>query len=308
MNDLDELAGRITRFATQKSRPLWIRGVLVFATDQVTAPMGTVTEPMLTLVVQGAKRSVLGEYVFEHVPRQIAAVTVDLPLVSQIVRASPSEPFLALGLRLEPATVAQLLADGGLATIRPHDGPGMAVSEASDDLLDAIVRLMRLLDTPRDFQVLAAGVRREIHWRLLNGPQAGLLRQVGVADSRLALVARAIEWIRSRYDRVIRIDDLASDVGTSVSSLNRHFRAVTAISPLQYQKQIRLQKARIELIAAPHNVAEIGYAVGYDNPSQFSREYRRMFGAPPLQDALRLQTMAIVHEQPTGLFPLRDET
>lgn len=144
--------------------------------------------------------------------------------------------------------------------------------------------------------MLAPAVRREIHWRLLNGPQAALVRQIGLADSQLALVARAIGWIKTRYDQVIRIDDLAGHVGMSVSSLNRHFRAVTTMSPLQYQKQLRLQKARIQLIAAPHNIAEIGYAVGYDSPSQFSREYRRMFGAPPGQDAARLQTAATIQE------------
>jgi transcriptional regulator GlxA family with amidase domain len=139
--------------------------------------------------------------------------------------------------------------------------------------------------------VLAPGVQREIHWRLMNGPQAALVRQIGVADGGLAFVARAIAWIQDRYDQVIRIGDLADHVGLSVSSLNRHFRAVTAMSPLQYQKQLRLQKARIQLIAAPRDVAEIGHAVGYDSPSQFSREYRRMFGAPPAQDAARLQTV-----------------
>lgn len=193
-------------------------------------------------------------------------------------------------------TIAQLLVDGGPTAIRPHDGPGLAVSDADDRLLDALVRLTRLLDSPRDRKVLSAGVRREIHWWLLNGPQAALLRQAGSADSRLALVALATAWIRERYDRVIRIADLAAAVGTSVSSLNRHFRAVTAMSPLQYQKQIRLQKARLALLAAPHDVAAVGYAVGYDNPSQFSREYRRMYGAPPGRDAVRLQTMAIVQE------------
>jgi AraC-like DNA-binding protein len=296
MGYLEELGRRVVRLAGPDSRPLWIENVLVFATDRVTEPMGTVTEPMLTLVVQGAKRSILGDYVFEHSPGHAAVVTVDLPLVSQIIRASPAEPFLALGIRLEPRTIAQLLVEGDRLPIRPHDGPGITVDAADDNLLDALVRLMRLLDEPRDLRVLAAGVRREIHWRLLTGPQGALLKQAGMADSRLALVAHAIAWIRSRYDQVLRIDDLASDIGASVSTLNRHFRAVTAMSPLQYQKQIRLQKARIALIAAPHDVAAIGYSVGYDNPSQFSREYRRMFGAPPGKDALRLQGVAIVQE------------
>ncbi|WP_344173239.1 AraC family transcriptional regulator [Kribbella lupini] len=296
MDQLGELGRRIESLAGGNMRPRWIDGVLVFAAGRVTEPTISVTEPMLTLVVQGVKQTMLGDHVFEHGPGQVAVVTVDLPLTGRIVRASATEPFLALGLRLEPTTIAQLLVDGGPTAIRPHDGPGLAVSDADDRLLDALVRLARLLDSPRDRQVLAPGVRREIHWWLLNGPQAAMIRQAGSADSRLALVARAIAWIKERSDRVIRIADLAEDVGTSVSSLNRHFRAVTAMSPLQYQKQIRLQKARLALLAAPHDVAAVGYAVGYDNPSQFSREYRRMYGAPPGRDAVRLQTMAIVQE------------
>lgn len=141
---------------------------------------------------------------------------------------------------------------------------------------------------------MAPGVRREIHWRLLTGPQGPLLGQIGLADSRLAIIARAISWIRARYDQSIRIEDLAHDIGMSVSSLNRQFRAVTAMSPLQFQKQLRLQQARIQLIGAPQDVAAIGHAVGYGSPSQFSREYRRMFGAPPGRDVTRLQEMATI--------------
>ena len=125
-----------------------------------------------------------------------------------------------------------------------------------------MVRLLRLAASPRDFQVLASGVWREIHWRLLNGSRA-LVRQIGLADSRLAIIARAISWIQARYDQTMRIEDLAHDIGMSVSSLNRQFRAVTAMSPLQYQKQLRLQQARIQLIGAPQDVAEVGHAVGY---------------------------------------------
>jgi AraC-like DNA-binding protein len=296
VSHLAELGRRITRLAGDDLRPAWFGDVLVFTAAHVTEPMSSVTEPMLVLVVQGAKRSALGDRVFEHHPGQAAVFTVDLPLISQIIDASPRKPFLTLGLRLRPATIAQLLVDGGPVAAGPHDGSGMAISDADDELLDSLVRLLRLFDDPRDLKVLGAGVRREIHWRLLNGPHAALMRQAGLADSRLALVARAIEWVRARYDRVIHIEELASDIGTSTSSLNRHFRAVTAMSPLQYQKQIRLQKARIELIAAPHDVAAIGHAVGYDSSSQFSREYRRMFGAPPGQDALRLQSAVIVRE------------
>jgi AraC-like DNA-binding protein len=295
MHHLDELRSRIARLAAGSPR-LWIEGMTVFSTGRATEPLGTITEPVLALVAQGAKRSVLGDRIFDYHAGQYLVVTVDLPLTSQITHATPTEPFLAFGLPLQPALIAQLLVEGGSTVARPHDGPGIATSDADDKLLDAVVRLLRLLDEPRDVPVLAPGVRREIHWRLLNGPQAALVRQIGLADSQLTLVARAIGWIKTHYDRVIRIDDLAGHVGVSVSSLNRHFRAVTAMSPLQYQKQLRLQKARIQLIAAPHDVAAIGYAVGYDSPSQFSREYRRMFGAPPGQDAARLQTVATVQE------------
>ncbi|MDT7789435.1 MAG: hypothetical protein QOF58_7854 [Pseudonocardiales bacterium] len=296
MTPLEEIRCGIIRHAGPHGRPLWNEGVLVFAGDRVTEPMGTVTEPVLTLVAQGQKRTMLGDHVFDHGPGKIAVVTVDLPLTGHITEASPSKPFLALGLKLEPATIAQLLVESGPAPIKPHDGPGMALSTADDKLLDALVRLLRLLDEPRDLRVLGPSVRREIHWRLLNSPQAALMRQAGTADSRLALVAAAIAWIKARFDQVIRIDDLAADIGTSVSTLNRHFRTVTAMSPLQYQKQIRLQRARAALVTAPHDVASVGHAVGYDNPSQFSREYRRMFGAPPGQDALRLQSASIVQE------------
>jgi AraC-like DNA-binding protein len=294
VDQLEELRGRIARHASGHARPRWVEEMSVFSTEHVTEPLGTVSRPVLALVAQGAKRSVLGDRIFDYHAGQFLVVSVDLPLTSQVTQASYAEPFLAFGLPLEPATIAQLLLEAGPTVIPPHDGPGIATSDADGKLLDSIVRLLRLLDDPHDFRVLAPAVRREIHWRLINGPQGALVRQIGRADSRVALVARAIQWIQAHYDEVIRTDDLASEVGMSVSSLNRHFRSVTAMSPLQYQKQLRLQKARIQLLTAPRDVAAIGHAVGYDSASQFSREYRRMFGAPPAQDAARLQTVTTV--------------
>lgn len=294
---MTELADRIARLAASAgAQQVRVDGVVVFACDHVTAPIGSVIEPKLAVVAQGAKRSVVGDRIFEHEAGQAVVVTVDLPITSHVTKASPAEPFLTLGIPLQPVTIAQLLVDGGPGTATAHDGLGIAVGEIDDDLLDALVRLLRLMASPRDFRVLAPGVRREIHWRLLNGPYAGLVRQIGMADSQLTIVARAIAWIRQHYDQLMRVDDLAADVGMSVSSLNRHFRAVTAMSPLQYQKRLRLQEARLRLIAAPRDVGEIGHAVGYDSLSQFSREYRRMFGAPPGEDAARLQTLATLKE------------
>jgi transcriptional regulator GlxA family with amidase domain len=164
------------------------------------------------------------------------------------------------------------------------------VSDASDDLIDAVTRFLRLAEHPADFAVLAPAAAREIHWRLMNGPHAATVRRIGLPGSRVSLVGQAVRWLAEHFDQPIRITDLAAHVGVSVPTLNRHFRAVTAMSPLQYQKQLRLQRARVELLAAPGDVAAAGYAVGYDSPSQFSREYRRQFGAPPGQDAARLLT------------------
>jgi AraC-like DNA-binding protein len=297
VNDpLPELCQRIARLAGRNSSPSWVGELTVFSAHRVTEPLGTVTQPMLALVAQGAKRSALADRLFEYHAGQYLVVAVELPLTSQITRATAAEPFLALGLPLDPTLIAQLLLEAGPAARQPHAGPAIAVSDANGELLDAVVRLLRLIDSPRDFQVLAPGVQREIHWRLLDGPQGALLGQIGLADSRLAIIARAISWIHARYDQAIRIDDLAHDIGMSVSSLNRQFRAVTAMSPLQYQKQLRLQQARIQLIGAPQDVAAIGHAVGYGSPSQFSREYRRMFGTPPGRDIARLQAMATIEK------------
>jgi AraC-like DNA-binding protein len=296
MEQADELRSRIARLAGGAPRPACVEGMSVFATEHVTEPLGSVAKPVFALVAQGAKRSALGEHVFEYHAGQYLVVTVDLPLTSGITRASRAEPFLAFGLPLQPALITQLLMESGAGAADRHGGLGIATSDADDRLLDAVVRLLRLCDEPRDAPVLAPDVCREIHWRLLNGPQGALVRGIGLAGSRLTLVGGAIRWIRANYDRVIRVDDLAGDIGVSVSSLNRHFRAVTSMSPLQYQKQLRLQNARLQLMAAPDNVAAVGHSVGYDSPSQFSREYRRMFGSPPGRDAAHLQTVTTLPE------------
>jgi transcriptional regulator GlxA family with amidase domain len=163
------------------------------------------------------------------------------------------------------------------------------VSEASPALLDAVCRLLALLDTPGDAAALAAGVEREVLWRLITGPQGATVRQIGLADSRLALLGRAIRWIRSHYDQTLRVEELAELANMSASSFHRHFRAVTSMTPIQFQKQLRLYQARTRLLTDPSDVAGVGFAVGYDSPSQFSREYRRLFGVPPSQDVVALR-------------------
>jgi AraC-like DNA-binding protein len=296
MPDLADLRDRIARLAAGYSRPRRIDEMTVFSATQTTIPIGNVTEPVMALVAQGATRSVLGGRVFDYTAGQFLIVTVDLPLTSHIAAASADKPFLAFTLPLDPPTVAQLLLESHLPGRTAPEGPALSISDATPELIDAVVRLLRLADTPDDQRILGPAVKREIHWRLLTGPQGGLVRQVGLADSRVALVARAIAWIKDHYDEVIRIEDLAAEVNLSVSSLNRHFRAATSMSPLQYQKQIRLQRARVRLLANPVDVAGAGHAVGYTSASQFTREYRRLFGAPPGQDATRLQSAHLAPE------------
>jgi AraC-like DNA-binding protein len=288
-----ELRRHIARLADGWPRPRPVDGVTVFSTTRTTSPLGGVAKPVLALVAQGAKRAVLGDRVFDYAAGQFLVVAVDLPLTSSITAASAAEPFLALSMPLDPAILAELLIESDLPAQAAPPGPALSVSDAAPELTDAVGRLLRLAGTPRDLRILGPAVKREIHWRLLTGPQGGLVRQVGTAGSRIALVARAVAWIRAHYDEPIRVDDLAAEVGLSVSSLNRHFRAATSMSPLQYQKQLRLQQARLRLLADPADVAGTGHAVGYTSASQFSREYRRLFGAPPGRDAAQLQNASL---------------
>ncbi|MCW2936791.1 MAG: AraC-type DNA-binding protein [Actinomycetia bacterium] len=296
MPDLAELRERIAWLAAGYPRPRQVGEMKVFSTTRTTAPLGNVAEPVVSLVAQGAKRSTLGSRAFDYGAGQFVVITVDLPLTSHITAASDHEPFLGCSLPLDPPTIAGLLLESRLPARTALDGPAISVSDAAPDLIDAFVRLLKLVGSPQDARVLAPAVRREIHWRLLTGPHGGLVRQVGLADGRVAVVARAIAWIKGHYDEVIRVEDLAAEVGLSVSSLNRHFRAATSMSPVQYQKQIRLQRARIRLLANPGDVAGAGHAVGYTSASQFNREYRRLFGAPPGEDAARLQDSRLVVE------------
>jgi AraC-like DNA-binding protein len=220
-------------------------------------------------------------------------------VIGRTLQASVEEPFLAVVLELSPERIAALLLETPpVAGARPGAvdalPAGIAVNDASPALLDALGRLLALLDAPDDAAVLAAGIEREVLWRLITGPQGTTVRQIGLADSRLAHLAQAIRWIRSHYNETLRVEQLAVMATMSVSSFHRHFRAVTSMTPIQFQKQIRLHEARALLLAEPGDVAGAGYAVGYDSPSQFSREYRRTFGVPPSRDALTLRGAAVL--------------
>ena len=292
MSTLAELQALIARHAREGQPDTALEGVRATIATRPTQPVHHVTRPGFAIVAQGAKETIVGDRLFEYGEGDFIVTSVDLPICARIVRASPARPYLACGLTLNPAAIASLLletADSGDAASAPC---GYGVRRAPAELIDCAVRLLRLLDQPRDAPVLRPLVEREILWRLLDGEQGGRVRQIGLADSRLAQVSHAIRHIRDRFAQALSVDELAAIAAMSVSSFHRHFRAVTAMTPIQFQKQIRLQEARARLLADAEDVAAVGYAVGYDSASQFSREYSRMFGAPPGRDAARLRLVA----------------
>jgi AraC-like DNA-binding protein len=289
--DLDELRALLARHA-RPDMTTAIDGVLISKVEQPTPPSPSMSGTVLALIAQGAKRVALGDRVYEYRAGQYLIASVDLPITGHFTQASPELPALGFGLILHPATVAELLLQAALADLPPAGGgtpSGLAVSHAPDELLDAVVRLLRLLDQPRDMTVLAPLIKRDILWRLITGEQGAVVRQLGLADSSLTHIARAVRWIRDHYAQSFRVEKVAQLSGMSVSAFYRNFQAVTAMSPIQFQKQIRLQEARLLLATHPNDVTGVGLRVGYDSPSQFSREYRRQFGAPPSQDAARLR-------------------
>jgi AraC-like DNA-binding protein len=292
MQSLGELREFVVRragaglFASHEEQTLGLKFV---AARHVPEPRHHVYQPVFSLVVQGEKRAMLGRQLFTCRAGHFLVASVDLPLTIHVANATPQRPFLALAMTLSPAKVASLLLETGVDDGTLVEPAGLGVSVASHEFVDAMVRLVRLLDTPKDLPVLAPLIERELLWRLLRSEQGARVRQIGVADGRLSQIGRAMRWMREHYTRTLRIEELARAAGMSTTSFHRHFRAVALMSPLQYIKQIRLQEARARLLAGAADVAGVGLAVGYDSASQFSREYKRTYGSPPGQDARELR-------------------
>lgn len=230
----------------------------------------------------------IGDRALRYDPGSYFIYAVETPATGQLLEASAARPYLAIGFILDVQAIAALLVDHEPAVA----GDSFTTCPVGDDLLDALHRMMRLLDRPAEIPVLAAMLEREILFRLLQGPQGAKLRHLARADSRLSQVRQAIAWIRAHYHQPIRVGDLAELACMSNAAFHRHFKAATAMSPIQYQKQIRLLEARQLLIAQPGNAARVAFALGYESASQFSREYARQFGFPPARDAARLLTGA----------------
>jgi AraC-like DNA-binding protein len=268
-----------------------IDGLLLSAvTTPEQVPEYSLTEPILVVMAQGGKRLLLGDRVYEYRAGDCLVVTAELPVTGHYLDVSPGAPALSMGLVLRPSAVAALSVR--MPMTRRHaeaDPAAIATGRADLDLLEAAERMVRLLDRPGDAAVLFPLIEQEILWRALTGPMGGVVRQIGLPDSDVTHINRVIAWLRDHYAEPMTVDQLADLAGMSTSTLHRRFRAVTALSPLQFQKRIRLQHAQSLLLAHPGDVAAVGHAVGYDSASQFTREYRRMFGAPPGQHSAALR-------------------
>ncbi|MFJ5990201.1 AraC family transcriptional regulator N-terminal domain-containing protein [Lentzea sp. NPDC092896] len=279
---MDELRALLAKHARPDMTTL-IEDVLVSRVTAGGPPTPSMSGTILAFVAQGRKRIALGERVYDYRAGQYLVASVDMPITGNYVDISPSEPALGIGIVLRPDKVAEILLTNDLP--KPAGTPeGLAVSDASQELIDAVTRLARLLDQPRDARALAPLIKQEILWRVMTGEQGAVVRQLGTQDSSLSHIAKAVKWIRENYAESFKVENVARIAGMSESAFYRNFQAVTAMSPIQFQKQIRLQEARL-LLATNRDVTSVSHRVGYDSPSQFSREYRRQFGAPPSQDA-----------------------
>ncbi|WEX76843.1 AraC family transcriptional regulator [Sinorhizobium numidicum] len=247
-------------------------------------------KPSLAIIVQGAKRVVLGEETLIYGASDYLLTSIDLPVLSQVSVASPQEPYLSMVFQIDTGRIPALLETIGDGPAKSAASPrGMTVSKLTPDLEDAALRVLRLLDRPADIAALLPLLEQEILYRLLIGPHGARLRQMTTAESQPHQVGRAVAWLKEHYSRPLRIDDLASRVSMSVSSLHHHFKAITAMSPLQYQKQLRLQEARRLMLEERLDAGDAGHQVGYDSQAQFSREYARHFGEPPMRDIGRVR-------------------
>jgi len=291
MEKITELAQLIGRHAPRSGvSSTAVKCLSLIRADQTSEPVPAVYEASLCLIAQGSKRVSIGNDSVVYDASRYLLVSMDLPLVGHVLEASRDVPYLCCKIDLDLAALSDLLlVEKPASTPLRSDLPVLAVYPGDDDLTDAACRLIKLLDQPASIEALAPLIEREILYRLLVGPHGPLLRSLAAADSHLNQISRAIAAIRKNFDRQLRIDAVAAAAGMSPSSLHAHFKAITGMTPLEYQKQLRLQEARRLMMAGGANAGAAGFAVGYESPSQFSREYRRLFGAPPRQDIARLQ-------------------
>jgi AraC-like DNA-binding protein len=288
-----ELVERIARSTPKDGKVELLKGLRLNRASSPTELVHGVSYPAFCVIAQGSKEVFLGDDRFQYDPMHYLLATAELPIVSQVIEASQERPYLSLSVKLNPPLVGSVMVEAGHVSPRSQaNARAINVSPLDASLLDAVVRLVRLLDTPAQAPFLAPLITREIVYRLLVGEQGDRLCHIALQGGQTHRIATAIAWLHQEFDQPLRIDDLAGELGMSVSSFHHHFKAVTAMSPLQFQKQIRLQEARRLMLSDDLDAASAGYRVGYNDASHFNREYKRLFGLPPLRDVERLREAA----------------
>jgi len=291
----EELLERIARAIREDGTVEPLEGLGLRRASSPTELGHGVSYPALCVIAQGSKEILLGDNRYRYDSAHYLITTAALPITSRITEASEERPYLGLVLRLDPTLVGSVMVEAGHPTPRDHTAvKAIDVSPLDAGLLDATVRLVRLLDSPiAEARFLAPLVMREIVYRLLRGEQGGRLSHVAALGGHTHRIVEAIERLRKEFDQPLRIEDIARELGMSVSGFHHHFKAVTAMSPLQFQKQLRLQEARRLMLGDDLDAASAGYRVGYGDASHFTREYKRLFGAPPVRDVERLREAAL---------------
>jgi AraC-like DNA-binding protein len=291
---LSELGAIIAKFSNGDGiHPAAIGGLHCIQLSEPHMQLPSVYQPCVCVIVQGTKQVLLEEEIYRYAPPQFLAVSVDLPLLGQVTEASAHKPYLCLAIDIDARQIADLIAQSGDAGwSRGETSRGLFVGELNEVMLEVTLRLARLLETPHDIPVLAPLVLREFHYRLLSSPYGAAIAQMAIAGSNTHKIGQIIRRIKTKLVEPIRVEELASMANMSPSSFHQHFKAVTAMSPVQYQKRLRLTEARHLLLAESADAASAAYRVGYQSVSQFSREYARMFGAPPIKDVDGIRSVA----------------
>jgi AraC-like DNA-binding protein len=282
--ELRSLAGRAENRRTETGIPR----VAMVQGKIAEHMLAAVYEPMINLILQGSKSMTVGDHTLRYDPATYFVMSIELPAVGAVHPAASGEPYLAVSLTLDPMVLATLLADLPSPAGRYEGDAGFSVAAVTPGLMDAWLRMLRLMDKPEEIAALAPVYEREILYRVLQGPHGGMLREIAAPDTAMARVSQAIQWIRRDFAEPIRVESLAHKVAMSVSAFHRHFKAVTTLSPLQYQKRVRLLQARTLMVASAKNVTSAAFEVGYESTTQFSRDYARVFGLPPARDAARI--------------------
>lgn len=285
-DQLQEVAGLVDKFSLGNGiHSTAIDGLNCIKLGEINDRLPSVYTPSLCVIVQGKKRALLHDEIYQYQPSEYLLASVDLPVIGQVIEASQDKPYLCLQIELDLHQLAELIVQTGFSVKNNLTSQrGIFVGNMDAALNDGVLRLVRLLEAPKDIPLLAPMIKREIYYRLLNGQYGQVIAQMTQSGSHMQRISAAIQILKVDYNKPIKIEDLANQVGMSVSSFHSHFKAVTAMSPLQYQKRLRLMEARKIMLAETQDAAATAYRVGYESPSQFSREYARMFGLPPKRD------------------------